>query len=529
MKLKTFVFAYKLALITFVAVYFPFAWISCSDVEGPEIVFIHTNDTHSQIDGVYMDEKPVGGVLQRAALIEEMRASDPQLVYLDAGDMVQGSPYFNIWNGELEMKLMNLQGLIASTFGNHEFDNGLAFMGNMLEYAAFPIISCNYDVKGTCLEKYVRKSMIIERKGIRIGITGVTVDPNNLIFNRNWEGIRYIDPVKAINKEAQKLRNDSCDLVVVLSHIGYYTNDSTGDRHLAANTRNVDLIIGGHSHTNLEDGETVLNLDGKPVMITQTAGKINPIGCVRVKMKKVRNSEYGNRYEVAAIKCSKIHPDLHDLKKYGKTVSDFITPYHDSLDLKMNGILGSCATDLQRYRPQSPLGNFASDALRTYGEKVYGKPMDIGLMNVGGLRNDLYVGDIKLGDIYRIFPFENTVTILEMKGSDVESLIHQMSGKLEALSGTRITLATDSLGKTYATEILVGGKTIDPDRIYYIATIDYLAEGNDGLTALTRARKNVNTGILLRNMMIEYIQDLTAKGKSVESKLDDRVIVKKAE
>ena len=516
----------------------PLGLLSCSSAEGPEINIIHTNDTHSQIDGIYMDEQPIGGVIERASFLELMRQEDPQLIYLDAGDMVQGSPYFNIWNGMVEMKAMNLQGLICSTFGNHEFDNGVDFLDDMLKYACFPIINCNYDVKGTPLEQYTRPSMTIERKGVRIGITGVTCDPNNLIFTRNWEGITYLDPVETANAEAAKLRNEGCDMVILLSHVGYYPNDSTGDRYIAAHSVGIDLIIGGHTHTNIENGETVLNAEGRPVVITQTGAKAAPIGFINIKMTRSgKHSDGTDAFRVGQISCKKLHPDLYDLRSYGRMMSDFIAPYRDSLELKMNNVLGRAAHDMPRFRPESPLGNFAADVLREVGTEFYGHKIDVGLMNVGGLRNDLYAGDIKLGDIYRVFPFENTLSILEIKGEYLEEMIHQIEGKrLEALSGMSVTLDiktnTKPNGEIFetisATNILVNGEPINPDRIYYIATIDYLAEGNDGLLALTKAEKNTNSGILLRNLMVEYIQRQSAQGKDIDARIDGRVILNEA-
>ena len=508
---------------------------SCSDDEGPEIVFIHTNDTHSQIDGIYMDEHPTGGVIERASFLELLRQSDPQLIYVDAGDMVQGTPYFNIWNGMIEMKAMNLQGLLCATFGNHEFDNGVDFLADMLNYACFPIINCNYDVTGTPLEKYTRPSMIVERKGVKIGITGVTCDPNNLIFNRNWEGITYTDPSIAANAEAKKLREEGCDLVVVISHVGYYLNDSIGDRRIARNSTDIDLIIGGHTHTNIESGVEVLNANGKPVMITQTGAKASPIG--RVKVKMVADGKHKNgepAYRVGQITCKKMHPDLYDLRPFGRAMSDFIQPYRDSLETKMNGVLGRAAHDMPRFRPESPLGNFTSDVLREMGEAYCGQPIDVGIMNVGGLRNDLYAGDIRLGDMYRIFPFENTLCILELKGEYLEEVIHQIESKrLEAFSGMEITLhvrqetLADGELREYihATDLKVGGQPIDPERIYRIATIDYLAEGNDGLLSLTKASKYTNSGILLRNMMVDYISNKHKQGKPIDGRIDGRITV----
>ena len=226
---------------------------------------------------------------------------------------------------------------------------------------------------------------------------------------------------------------------------------------------------------------------------------------------------------------------MSDLRPYGRTMTDFITPYRDSLEQKMSGVLGVAEHDLPRFRPESPLGNFASDVLREVGSKIYKRKMDIGLMNVGGLRNDLYAGDIRLGDIYRVFPFENTLAILELKGSDVEDLIHQMEGKrMEALSGVTATLNIEKKKDennqeyeiSYVTDIRVGGAPIDPERTYYIATIDYLAEGNDGLLALTKASKNTNTGILLRDLMVEYVRKMNNEGKKIDSSIDGRITVK---
>ncbi len=338
---------------------------ACGSIEGPELLFIHTNDTHSQIDGIYLDERPVGGVEERASFLEMMRQRDPELLYLDAGDMVQGSPYFNIWGGMVEMKAMNLQWLLCSTFGNHEFDNGIEGLAKMLNFACFPIINCNYDVKGTALEPYTRPWLVTERKGIRIGITGVTCDPRNLIFNRNWEGIRYIDPSEAANKTAAILREQGCDLVILLSHVGYFTSDSLGDRRIAMQSKDIDIIIGGHTHTNIENGEVVLNAEGRPVVITQTGAKTSPIGMVKIKMKSNgKHSDGRTAYAVEKISCSKLHPSMYDLRPYGRTMTDFITPYRDSLEQKMSDVLGVAAHDLPRFRPESPLGNFASDVLR---------------------------------------------------------------------------------------------------------------------------------------------------------------------
>ena len=495
---------------------------ACQSDNNPVITIVHTNDTHSQVEPKTSKDKSQGGVVERASLIEMVKAQDPSMLYLDAGDMVQGSPYFNIYDGEVEMLAMNKQNLIASTLGNHEFDNGLDFLANMLVKADFPLISCNYLCDGTPIEKYIKRSMTFVHNGVKIGLTGVTVDPNDLIFTRNWEGITYLDPSESANKVAAELRADGCDLVILLSHVGYWDDDEYGDRKIAIASKDIDLIIGGHTHTNLENGIKLENANGKPIWITQTGAKYEPIGKISIQMKK--SADKNRKYEVEDIIIEKLHAEDYDLSQYGKEMTEFIAPYKDSLQAKMATVIGQAPETMVADRPQSLLSNFTADALMELGTRAYNKKMDVGIMNVGGLRSDLDKGDVTLGTMYRIFPFENTLTILELKGEYLEKLFKSIAGKkLEGLAGVNITLETHN-DKTEATKILVGGKPINPNRTYYIATIDYLAEGNDGLTALTNASKTTNTGMLLRDLMIQWVKDLTAQGKMVESRIDNRVV-----
>ena len=491
--------------------------------DAPVLTFIHTNDTPSQIEPAISKEGIAsGGVIERASLLDYFRQQDPDLLYVDAGDMVQGSPFFNVYNGSLEMYCMSQQDLLCSTFGNHEFDNGVAALDSILRLVDFPLVSCNYHCDSTSLADLIKPHLMVERHGVKIGITGVTCDPEGLIFTRNWTGIRYEDPIPAINREAAYLRQKGCDLVVVLSHVGYSPADTIGDRLTVLNTTGVDIIIGAHTHTNLEEGVYVNDKEGHPVLITQTGAKQSPIGYLQVTMK--RGSRYPNcHYSVDSIVCRKLHPEDYDLSGYGTDTRQFITPYIDELKEIMEERLATSTEFLTRGRPQSPLGNFTADALREIGAQYYDKPIDVAIMNVGGLRNDLPAGNISLGDIYKVFPFENTVEILELKGSDLDDLLHSLAGKkLEALSGVKLTLELQG-SKAIATKITVNGKPIDPERLYTICTIDYLSEGNDGMSALTRCVKRTKTGSGLRECMIQYVKDLDAKGKPIQGQLDDRV------
>lgn len=255
-----------------------------------EIVILHTNDTHSQIEpnpATASRNPDEGGIVRRAAVIEQIRKESANVIVVDAGDFVQGSPYYNFFKGEVEVKMMNQIGYNVGTLGNHEFDNGIDELARLLAMAKYPIVCANYDVAGTPLEPYVKPTTVIEKAGIKIGFIGIGIDPEGLIAKKNFGGIKYLDPVKTANKYARELKDAGCDMVVVVSHIGYFADeDDKGDRMLAMNSTDIDLIIGGHSHTDLKGCVEVANQDGKPVKITQTGKSGFRVGRVNIEFGK---------------------------------------------------------------------------------------------------------------------------------------------------------------------------------------------------------------------------------------------------
>ncbi|MBO4753824.1 MAG: bifunctional metallophosphatase/5'-nucleotidase [Bacteroidales bacterium] len=513
------------------SIFFSACSIGHQNSDAPVITIIHTNDTHSQIEpGKTRQGALLGGVVERAAMLQYQRQQDPDLLYFDAGDMFQGSPYFNIFKGELEILCMNQQKLVAGTLGNHEFDNGLEFLSEMLKKADFPLVSCNYHCEGTSLESLILPHLIIERHGVKIGITGVTVSPEGLIANRNWKGITFEDPRTAVNREADYLRNEGCDLVIVLSHLGYLPEpepDRTNvyDNDLVPAIHGVDIIIGSHTHYNIEQGVYFNDADEQPVLVTQTGGKMLPMGYLKITMQK--GSRYPKcKYSVATIECKKLHPDDFDLSAYGKEMRDAIKPYQEALVDQMNVRLGTAPEPLVKGKPQSTLGNFVADAYIQIGQKKTGKKVDFAIANLGGLRSEIDAGDVTIGTMFNIFPFENKIVVLGLKGSDLKQLIESNAGrKLDATGGAVITLEMDG-DRCIASSILIDGKPINPDKIYYVSTLDFLAEGNSGMSALTRAVETYDPNISARDAMIEYVKELDAAGKPVSAKIDGRVIDK---
>jgi 5'-nucleotidase len=238
------------------------------------LVILHTNDTHSQLepfaseDGKNADK---GGILRREYLIRLVRSEEPNVLVVEAGDFVQGTPYFNMFKGEAEVGLMNFLHLDAITLGNHEFDNGVEALADMLRKANFPVVVTNYDVSRTALKDLVKPWIIVRKGGLLIGIVGAGLNPEGSIMSTNFEGIIYHDPIQAVESRAAWLKEKmKCDIVVCLSHLGYESGKKEpDDLKMAGQTRHVDVIIGGHTHVYLDTPTLKKNLNGDTVIVNQ--------------------------------------------------------------------------------------------------------------------------------------------------------------------------------------------------------------------------------------------------------------------
>lgn len=241
--------------------------VSCTCKRKP-LQIIFTNDSHSQVEA----KNGFGGFEARAALFDSLRTENPNVLIVDAGDMWQGSPYFNMFKGRLETEAYNKMGYMAVTLGNHEFDNGLDTLAARIDEMNFPVVCANYIFDGTVLENRVKPYTIVEQHGWRIGIIGVSVNPESLIVNANIEGIVYIDPIAAVNKYSAYLRHEQhCNLIIVLSHLGIFDDgvlENVDDNTLAESVSGVDLILGGHSH-NHHGVFDFTDIDGKKVTVLQ--------------------------------------------------------------------------------------------------------------------------------------------------------------------------------------------------------------------------------------------------------------------
>lgn len=252
------------------------------------MVILHTNDTHSQIEPIAAGKRDGNhaGYARRMGIIQRERQVHPHLILLDAGDFCQGTPYFNFYRGRIEVDALNRMGYDAVTLGNHEFDNGVDTLARILQDAQFAIVSANYDVQNTPLEGLVRPYTILTRAGVRVGIIGVGINPKGLIADKNFQPIQYKEPISSVQHAADALKQEhKCDVIVCLSHLGTDSDkaEQISDVVLARSTRNVDIIIGAHTHK-LVTNRYVENLDGDSVLLAQMGKSGARLGKISVKM-----------------------------------------------------------------------------------------------------------------------------------------------------------------------------------------------------------------------------------------------------
>ncbi|PPK86445.1 5'-nucleotidase [Neolewinella xylanilytica] len=268
------------------------------------LTILHTNDWHSRIDPFPDDggrNANQGGAARRAALIADIRSVEEEVLLLDSGDIFQGTPYFNYFLGEVEMKLMSEMGYDAATIGNHDFDGGMENLATQLQHANFPLLSANYDFTGTPLAGRTEPYRVFDKGGIRVGVFGLGIELAGLVPEQLYGATTYQDPIHRGNEMGRYLRTaEKCDLVVCLSHLGFrYRDEKVSDVSLATASEHIDIILGGHTHTFLDQPVTVANAIGAPTIINQVG-----FGGLRLGRLDVAFPKKG---ETRCVACSNLH------------------------------------------------------------------------------------------------------------------------------------------------------------------------------------------------------------------------------
>ena len=269
-----------------------FLFVTLNVVAQKRIVILQTNDCHSQIlpfnkNLADKTKADLGGFTRRVAYVKQQREKNPDLLLFDSGDFSQGSSYYNLFKGDVEIGLMNIMRYDAATIGNHEFDFGLDNMARIFRMAEFPIVCTNYDFKGTVLEDIVKPYVVLKRNGLKIGVFGLSPKLEGLVVKENYGSIKYLDPVSSARDVVKILREkEKCDFVVCLSHLGWKTGDEEpSDERLIPLTDGIDVVLGGHTHSYVTPMDMVYNSKGNNVLISQNGKSGMYISRFDIKLK----------------------------------------------------------------------------------------------------------------------------------------------------------------------------------------------------------------------------------------------------
>ena len=480
-----------------------------------EFVILFTNDFHSQIEPLSKEETynaDRGGAKRIKALVDSVRTAEKTVFLADAGDFVQGTYYFSLLNGVVEMDIMKELGYDVRTLGNHEFDKKMTCLSDMLTWSPTPVVTSNYDFTQSIIAGRVEQSMIIEKNGIKVGFIGLNVKLDNLVTPSACEGVQWQNAINVADNLAKGLRDQGADIVIALSHLGYEKNSSEVyyDRGIAMNTRHIDMIIGGHSHTFLNYADYVKNLDNESVPVVQTGSKGICLGYAKIKLDD--NGKPTFTYKLIPVKN---HLD----KKLDPEFSSLIDTYTASVSAKMEEVIGNCPQAIRKGTPESALYNLTGDALVWMAREYMDTDVDVSLYNSGGLRAEISAGNLTIGDVYAVYPFDNVLSVITLKGSDLKTMFNYVAsnGGLPVNSGVKLVISNKKVKS-----VTVHGKAIDNNKTYTVATIDYLVELER--YGFENAISRSDSPEVIRDYFVEYFRYLAKlnNGKITASK-DGRV------
>ena len=480
-----------------------------------EFVILFTNDFHSQIEPLSKEETynaDRGGVKRIKALVDSVRNAEKTVFLADAGDYVQGTYYFSLLNGSVEMEVMNQLKYDVRTVGNHEFDKKMSCLYDMLTWSDTPVVASNYDFTRTNLVNRVEQSMIIEKNGIKVGFIGLNVKLDNLVAPSSREGVDWQNAINVADNLAKGLRDQGADIVIALSHLGYEKNSSEVyyDRGIAMNTQYIDMIIGGHSHTFLNYPDWVNNKNNVSVPVVQTGSKGICLGYAKIKLNDDGKPTF--TYKLIPVKN---HLD----KKLDPDFSALIDEYTASVSYKMEEVIGNCPQAIRKGAPESPLYNLTGDALIWMAKEFMDVDADVSLYNSGGLRAEISAGNLTVGDVYAVYPFDNVLSIITLKGSDLKTMFNYVASNngLPVNSNVKLVISNKKVKS-----VTVNGKAIDNNKTYTVATIDYLVELER--YGFENAISRSDSPEVIRDYFVEYFRHIAKQnGGKITASKDGRV------
>lgn len=484
-----------------------------------KLVILHTNDTHSSVDPDVVSGD--GGMLQRKAIFDSVRNVEKNTLLVDAGDVVQGSLYFKFFRGDVEYPLMNMAKYDIRILGNHEFDNGFDELAKYYKDVTAEVLSVNYDFSDTSLKDVFKPYVIKEVDGKKIGFIGVNIDPESLIRQAHIGDMKYKDAVKTANEVAAYLKKKKkCNFVVAITHIGVNPNSGRAtDYDLVRASKYIDLVIGGHSHTVIKPGQTgdypnvIKNAVGRDVLVAQTGKNGKFVGQITIDTDKLKKGIEAIDY--------KLIPVTDRFENYDREMQQFLVPYKQVIDSVNRHVIGRTDYAMDSDDRNGAYANFTADFAQWYGQlkldSLYNRErkLDVGFMNVGGIRLDMPKGDISEGRTLSTFPFPNRMVIMEIAGKDIIAALQvaALKGGEAISSNMRVVLAPDSMVR----RVIINDEIMNPEKIYTLCTIDYLSEGNDNLRTLSNGKVIWTDEVDMSAPLLRYIDRFTQLGIPVNS------------
>ena len=492
---------------------------------------LHTNDHHAHLEPVKYGDRLLGGIARRRTLIDQIRdqskTNHEPLLLLDAGDIFQGTLYFNQYLGQADLDFYNALAYDAGTIGNHEFDRGQQVLADFIAKAKFPIISSNIEVAPESpLYGKIRPWHILELKGEKIGIFGLTT-PDTAILASVGDGVKFTDPIAAARTSVRALKQQGINKIVALTHIGF-----EHDLALARKVPDIDIIIGAHSHT------PVGNIPNAnyPYPLVEKNGTKEPVLVVT----DWEWGKYLGDLSVSFDRAGKLiawagKPHALDASiKSNQEFADKLKAYAAPIEALRQKIIGKSLAELDGDRikmrtGETSLGNLIADAIlaKTKGDRV-----QVSLTNAGGIRNGFPLGEITMGNVLEALPFGNTITRVELTGKQLlatlehgVSLAEKEEGRFPQVAGIRLVWNPKSPAGNRITKVEVVSESgnfqlLNPQSIYRVATTNFLTSGGDGYRDFAEGKNLLDTGYLLSDAIAEYI---SAKSP-LQVKTENRIV-----
>jgi 5'-nucleotidase len=491
---------------------------------------LHTNDHHAHLEPVKFGDRLLGGIARRRTLIEQIRAesktNQEPLLLLDAGDIFQGTLYFNQYLGQADLDFYNALAYDASTIGNHEFDRGQQVLADFIAKAKFPIISANIDIAPESpLYGKVRPWHVLDIQGEKIGMFGLTT-PDTAILASVGDGVKFTDPIAAARKSVLALKQQGINKIVALTHIGF-----DNDVLLAQKVSDIDIIIGGHSHTSVGN----IPKANHPYPLVEKNGTKEPVLVVT----DWEWGKYLGDLSVSFDRTGKLiawagKPHVLDASiKPNPEFADKLKAYAAPIEALRQKIIGKSLVALDGDRvklrtSETALGNLIADAILA---KTKVDQVQVVLINAGGIRNGFPLGDITMGHVLEALPFGNTITRVELTGKQLTealesgvSMAEQGEGRFPQVAGIRFVWDSKLPAGKRVTKVEVkdaSGKfqLLNPKDIYRVATNNFLASGGDGYRSFAEGENLLETGYLLSDAIAEYITAMSPLQVKIENRI----------